>query len=105
MNRPRPEIGNGRRAVRVLGIELGQFLLRFALDPLAPFADLIRETLPILRNVLKNDFVKQNRNWVQVAGVGVGAYTQCFERNGAAAGERIDDERARAGRAAQRLMR
>ena len=60
LNRPRPEVSDGRRAVRVLGIELGQFLFGFALDPLAPFADFIGEPLAIFRDVFEDDFVEQN---------------------------------------------
>src|SRR5271157_4549093 len=39
LNRPRPEVGDGCRAVRILGVELAQLLLGLALDPLAPLAD------------------------------------------------------------------
>ena len=105
MNRPRPEIGDRRRAVRVLGIELGQFLLGFALDPLAPFADFVGEALAVFRDVFENDFVEQHGDWIEVAGEGVRAHAQGFERDGAAAGKRIHDERAGAGRAAERLVR
>ena len=105
MDRPRPEVGDGRRAVRVLGIELGQFLLGLALDPLAPFADFIGEALAVLGDVFEDDLVEQHGHGVEVAGKGVRAHAQGFERNGAAAGKRVDDERPRAGRAAQRLVR
>ena len=60
LNRPRPEIGDGRRAVGVLGIELGQFLLGFALDPLAPFADFIGEALAVFGDVFEDDLVEQH---------------------------------------------
>ena len=105
LNRPRPEIGDGRRAVRVLGIELGQFLLGFALDPVAPFADFIGEALAVFGDVFEDDLVEQHRHGIEVAGKGVRAHAQGFERNGAAAAKRVHDERARAGRAAQRLVR
>ena len=105
LNRPRPEIGDGRRAVRVLGIELGQFLLGFALDPLAPFADFIGEALAVFGDVFEDDLVEQDRHGIEVAGKSVRAHAQGFERNRAAAGKRVNDERARAGCAAQRLVR
>src|SRR6266511_785048 len=77
-NCPRPEIGDRRRAIRVFGIEIGQFPLGFALNPLAPIADFIGEALPILRDVFENDLVEQDGDWVEVAGEGVRAHAQGF---------------------------
>ena len=81
----------------VLGIELGQFLLGFALDPLAPFADFIGEALAIFGDVFEDDLVEQHRHGIEVAGKGVRAHAQGFERNGAAAGKWVHDERPGAG--------
>ena len=101
----RPEVGDGRRAVGVFGVELGQFLLGLLLDPLAPFADFIGEALAVLGDVFEDDLVEQDGHGVEVAGKGVRAHAQGFERDGAAAGKRVHDQRAGAGRAAQRLVR
>lgn len=100
----RPEVGDGRRAVGVRRVELGQFLLRFVLDPVTPCADLIGEALTVLRDVFEHDLVEQDGDGIEVARKGIRAHAQGFERDGAAAGERVDDERPGTGRAAQRLV-
>ena len=61
------------------------------------------EALAVLGDVFEDDLVEQHGDGVEVAGEGVGAHTQGFERDGAAAGERVHDERPGAGRAAERL--
>ena len=98
---PRPQVRNRRRAVGILRIKLGQLLLGLLLDPLAPLADLVRELLTVLRDVLQHHLVEQHGDGVEIAGEGVSADAEGFERNAAAAGERIDDERPGARLAAQ----
>ena len=44
----------------VLRVELGQFLLGLALDPLAPLADLVGEPLAVLGDVFEHDLVEQH---------------------------------------------
>ena len=56
---------------------------------------------PYLGDVLQHDLVEQHGHGVEVAGEGVGADAESFERDRAAAGERIDDERPGAGLAAE----
>jgi len=97
----RPEVGNGRRAVWVFWVELGQFLLGFPFNPVAPFADFISETLAILWDVFEDDFVEQDGNGIEVAGEGIGAHAKGFERDGAAAGKGVNDQGACAWGAAQ----
>ena len=75
------------------------------LDPLAPFADFIGETLAVLGDVFEDDLVEQHGHGVEVAGEGVGTHAQGFERDGAAAGKRVHDKRPGAGRAAERFVR
>jgi hypothetical protein len=104
-DRPRPEIGNRCRSIRVLRIELGQFLFRFLLDPGAPLAHLVGQALAVLGDVFEDDLVEQNRNRVQVAGEGVSPNAQGFQRNRAAAGEGVHDQRPRTGCPAQGLVR
>ena len=89
----------------VLGVELGQFLLGLLLDPLAPFADFIGEALAVFGDVFEDDLVEQDGHGVEVAGKGVRAHAQGFERDGAAAGKRVHDQRPGARGAAQRLVR
>ena len=91
----RPEIGDGRRAVGVLWVELGQFLLGFALDPLAPFADFIGEALALFGDVFENDLVEQDGDGVEVAGEGIRADAKGFERDGTAAAKGVNNERLR----------
>jgi hypothetical protein len=88
-----------------LRVELRQLLFGLARDPLAPLPDFVCEPLTVLGNVLKNDLVEQNGNWIQITGKGVGTHPERFEWNGTAASERVHDERTSAGRAAQRFMR
>jgi hypothetical protein len=104
LNRPCPEIGDGRRAVHVLRIELGQFLFGFLLNPFAPFADFIDEALAVFGDIFEDDLVEQYGHGIEITGKGVRAHPQGFERDGAAAGERVHDERACAARAAQRFV-
>ena len=105
-NRPRPKIGNRRRAVVVFGVELAQFGFGLFFDPIAPIAHRLREAvkrarLPvgvrhgqlgaaIFRNIFQHDFVEQDRHRVQIRGEGVRADAQGFERNRAAARERVN---------------
>jgi hypothetical protein len=62
----RPEIGDGRRAVGVFGVEFGKFLLGFLLDPLAPLADFIGEALAVFGDVFEDDLVEQNGYGIKV---------------------------------------
>ncbi|MGB6696334.1 MAG: hypothetical protein WBE56_19250 [Terracidiphilus sp.] len=78
MNRPRPEISDGRRTILILGIELGHFFCGFLLHPLAPFADFIGEALSVFWNVFQDDLVEQHRHWIEVAGKGIRANAQSF---------------------------
>ena len=64
LDRPRPEIGDWRRAVRVLWIEFGQFFFGLAFDPFAPFADFIDEALAVFGNIFESDFVEQDRHGI-----------------------------------------
>ncbi|MCG3139573.1 MAG: hypothetical protein HDKAJFGB_00467 [Anaerolineae bacterium] len=97
MNGPRPEIGDGARAIRILGVELGQLFLGFALDPVAPFADFIGKALAVFGDVFEDDLVEQDGNGIQITGESISAHTQGFERNGATTSERVYYQRAGAG--------
>ena len=55
--------------------------------------------------VQRGDLVEQDGHGVEIAGKGVRAHTQRFERNRAAAGKRVHDKRASASRSAQRFVR
>ena len=101
----RPQISNRRRSVRVFGIELGQFFFGFLFDPRAPLAHFVGELLAVFRDVFEYDFVEQYGNRIEIAGEGICAYAQGFERNGSAAGKGVYDERARTGFAAEGEMR
>ena len=105
MNRPRPEVGDGSRAISITGIETRQILFGLAFNPLAPFADFIGEAPAVFGDVFQDDLVKQHRQGVEVAGKGVCSHTQCFKWNRAAAGERVHDERTSARGTAKRLVR
>ena len=87
----RPEIGDWRRAIYILGIKLSELLSGFALYPLSQFADFVGKTLAVFRNVFEDDFVQQHWHGIKVARKGVGADTERFQRNRATAGKRIDD--------------
>ena len=80
-----------------LGVEIGEFLLGFALDPVAPFADFVGEALAVFGDVFEDNLVEQHGYWVEVAGKGVRAHAQGLKRDGAAAGKRVDDKRPGAG--------
>ncbi|TSE34581.1 hypothetical protein Tfont_02610 [Tepidimonas fonticaldi] len=105
LNGSRPEVGNGRRPVRVLRVELCQFLFRFLLDPGAPLAHLVGQPLAVLRDVFEDDLVEQDGNRVEVAGEGIGPHAQGLQRNRSASSKGIYDQRPRAGRTAQGLVR
>ena len=75
----------------VFGVELGQFLLGFLPYPLAPFADFIGEALAVFGDVFEDDLVEQDGDGIEVAGKGVRAHAQRFERDGAAAAKRVND--------------
>ena len=91
-HRPRPQIGDWRRTVRVLGIEVGQFLFRLFLDFHADPPQLICEPRPMARDAIKHYLEDQAGNRVEVAGEGLAAEPQRLERDGATASEWVHDQ-------------
>ena len=59
----------------------------------------------MLGNVFQNHLIEQDGNRIEVGRKGIRPDAQRFKGNGATTREGIHDQRARAGRAAKRLMR
>ena len=88
-HRARPQVGDGRRAVRVLGVEVGEFPLRLLLDSPPRLAQLVRQLRAVAGDVLQHHLEDQAGHRVQVAGECLAAHPQRLQRNGAAAGEGV----------------
>ena len=102
------------------GIELGKLFFRPCLYPVAPVThgrceaveyDLIAVSIlhpewlfSILRDELKHYFIEKHSQGVEVAGKGIRAHAEGFQRNRPAAGKRVHDQRPSARCTAQCFM-
>jgi hypothetical protein len=92
-HRAGPQVGDGCRAIRVLGVEIREFLLRLLLDlrPHAP--QLLRQLRPVTRGVFERHLEDQACDRVEIGSERLAADVQRLERNRAAAGERVHHQR------------
>ncbi len=91
--RPRPNVADRDRAIRVVGIELGKFLLRLVEHPISPSLDGIQQLLPELLRILQNGFQNQNGNGVVVQSVSFATEPKGFQRDRTATGKTIQNFR------------
>ena len=92
-HRARPQIGNRRRPVRVLGIQIRQLLLRLPLNLAADPAQFLGQPRPVPRNVLQHHLENQARHRIQIAGERLAAQPQRLQRNRTPARKRVHHER------------
>src|SRR5208337_2498814 len=83
-DRPRPQIGNRSRSVRIRRVELRQFLFRFFFDLLSDYAKFLCELRSMTGNVFEQHFQNQAGNGIQITGKSITTDAERFQRNRAA---------------------
>ena len=76
-----PEVSNGRRAIRVLGVKVGQLPLRLLLDLRPDAPQLLGQFRPVAWDILQHDLEDKTGHRVEVAGERLTAQPQGLQRN------------------------